>query len=169
MSSPITFSGFNNIDFNQVLTSLMQQASQPLTALSNRQSALRSQAATFDALNARVAALQSAANALADPGAVSTVAGTTSDSTAVGVSTGSSAVAGHYEVVVNDLARAQVTASSSVAPDATSTIVASSGTLTIGGVAVAIAGDVTLQQLAQTINGTTRIGVTAAVRRTGPG
>ena len=37
MSSPITFSGFNNIDFNSVLNALMTQASQPLTALQTRQ------------------------------------------------------------------------------------------------------------------------------------
>jgi flagellar hook-associated protein 2 len=70
-------------------------------------------------------------------------------------------------VVVNELARAQVTVSATSAPDAGTTVVASGGTITINGVAVAIAGDVTLQQLAAAINGTDGIGVSAAVIRTG--
>ena len=41
MSTPITFSGFNNIDFNLVVNSLMQQASQPLTSLQTQQKALQ--------------------------------------------------------------------------------------------------------------------------------
>ena len=48
MGSPITLSGFNSIDFNLILTSIMTQESQPLTALQSRQSALKSRASTFD-------------------------------------------------------------------------------------------------------------------------
>jgi flagellar hook-associated protein 2 len=166
MSSPITFSGFNNIDFNTVLNALMQQASLPLTALQDRQTDLKAQIANFDTLNARVASLRSASDALSTLSSVSTVSGTSSDS-AVAVTTSTGAAAGHFDVVVQSLARAQVTASTSVAPDSTSTIVASGGTITIGGVDVAIAGDVTLQQLADTINQTADIGVNAAVVRTG--
>jgi flagellar hook-associated protein 2 len=95
------------------------------------------------------------------------LAGSSSDEQAVGVSVGTTATAGDYDIVVNELARAQVTVSASSAPDANTTIVANAGTLTIGGVDVAIAGDVTLQQLATTINGTAGIGVTAAVLKTG--
>ena len=46
MGSTITFSGFNDIDFNTVLNALMDQASQPLTALQTQQSALQSQVTT---------------------------------------------------------------------------------------------------------------------------
>ncbi len=167
MSSPITFSGFNNIDFNTVLNALMQQASEPLTNLQSRQSDLKTQVTTFDTLNTRVSSLRSAADALGSLSSVSTMAGTSTDS-GVAVTAGSGAVAGHYDVVVNELARAQVTASSSTVPDATSTIVASGGTLTIGGVDVAISGDATLQDLATAINNTDGIGVTAAAVRVGP-
>jgi flagellar hook-associated protein 2 len=79
---------------------------------------------------------------------------------------GPGAVAGHYDVVVSELARAQVTASTSSAPDANTTVVASGGSITIGGVSVGVSGDVTLQGLASAINGTEDIGVTAAVIRT---
>jgi flagellar hook-associated protein 2 len=169
MSSPITFSGFNNIDFNVVLNALMAQASQPLTALQTRQSALESQSTEFDKLNSRLATLHSAADALSGVSSATTLAARTSDPAAVGVSVSSGASAGDYDVVVNELARAQVTASTSTTADATTTVVASGGTLTIGGVDVTISSGVTLQQLAQAINSTSGIGVTAAVIRTAPG
>jgi flagellar hook-associated protein 2 len=167
VSSPITFSGFNNIDFNLVLNGLMQQASQPLTALQSRQRALETQITRFDALSARITALRSAAEALGDAESVATMSGRSSNSDAVAIATGTDAVAGHYDVIVTELARAQVTASTSVAADADTTVVASGGTITIGGVAVSLSGDVTLQGLATAINETDGIGVSAAVVRTG--
>ncbi len=167
MSTPITFSGFNNIDFNVVLQGLMQQASQPLNVLQSRQKALETQVTRFDALTSRISALQSAAETLGAADSVATMAGRSSDSAAVAISTGVDAAAGHYDVVVNELARAQVTASTSIAPDSDTTVVAGSGTLTIGGVAVAVTGDMTLQDLATAINGTDGIGVSAAVVKTG--
>ena len=166
MSSPITFSGFNDIDFNLVVNSLMAQASLPLNQLQSRQKSLQSQVTGYDKLNTYVEALRSAADALGRPANLTTMAGTSSNDAAVSVSVGSTAVAGHYDIVVNEMARAQVTVSSSFAPDANTTIVASAGTLTIGGVAVTVAGDVTLQQLAAAINDTADIGVTATVIRT---
>jgi flagellar hook-associated protein 2 len=168
VSSPITFSGFNNIDFNLILNAVMQQASQPLAAIQNRQTAIRSQLTSFDLLKNRVQEMLDAAGDLADPQAVQGLAGTSSHPDAVSISTSSQAVAGQYAIVVNSLARAQVTASASTAPDANTTVVASGGALTINGVAVAIAGDVTLQGLAEAINETADVGVTAAVVRTGP-
>ena len=81
----------------------------------------------------------------------------------------SGATAGDYDLVVNELARAQVTASTSSAPDATTTIVATGGTLSIGGTTITVTDGVTLQQLAQQINAAQGIGVTAAVVRTAPG
>ncbi|HET9371598.1 MAG TPA: flagellar filament capping protein FliD [Vicinamibacterales bacterium] len=166
MSSPITFSGFNNIDFNVVLNALMQQASQPLTVLQSQQTALKSQVTTFKSLTSHVATLASAVAALADADGLNGHSGTSSQPTALGVSVGPGAVAGHYDVVVNELARAQVTASTSSAADSDTTVVASGGSITIGGVSVTISGDVTLQGLAAAINGTDGIGVNAAVIRT---
>jgi flagellar hook-associated protein 2 len=166
MSAPITFSGFNNIDFNQILNSLMQQARAPLTALEDRQKALRGQITTYDTLGANVAALRSAADALGNLSTISTVSGISSDN-AVSVSTSEGAAAGHFDVIVEEIARAQVTVSTSSAADRNTTVVASSGTMTIGGVDVVIAGDVTLQGLADAINATEGIEVNAAVLRTG--
>jgi flagellar hook-associated protein 2 len=167
VGSTITFSGFNDIDFNTVLNALMDQASQPLTALQTQQSALQSQVTTYGTLTSQVATLQSAAQDLADLSTTSSFTAQSSAPSAVSVSTTGTAVGGDYDVIVNDLARAQVTASTSVSSDASTTVVASGGSLTIGGVTVAVAGDVTLQGLADAINGTDGIGVRAAVIQTG--
>ena len=169
MGSPITFSGFNDIDFNLVLNAIMQQESQPLVALQNRQKAMQSKANTFSTLVARTTALQTAAEALADPSKIASFKATSSDPTAIAVSSGSSAIAGRYEIVVNELARSQVTASSSSAPDPDTTVVADGGTITIDGVAIAVSGPVTLKELAQTINDDTSSPVTAAVIQAAPG
>jgi flagellar hook-associated protein 2 len=167
MSTPITFSGFNDIDFNVVLNALMTQASQPLNSLQSRQSALKSQLNTFDTLRTRIDTLGSAAKSLGSLSSVSTTAAASSDSAAVSVSSSASATPARYDVVVTSLARAQVTASTQTFADADTTVVASGGTLTIGGIDVTLAGDTTLQGLADAVNATANIGVTASVVRTG--
>lgn len=169
MGSGITFSGFNDIDFNVVLNAIMQQESQPLRALEAQQTALRSRVTTLNLLNNRVSALQSAATALTGPGALAAVQATSSDASAVGVSAGPGAVAGRYDIVVNQLARAQVTASTTNVADVDTTIVADGGTLTIGGHTVTIGGPVTLSQLAETINAATDAPARAAVVQSAPG
>lgn len=168
MGSPITFSGFNDIDFNTVLNALMTHASLPLNTLQGRQKALQTQLTTFDTLRARVESLRSAAAGIGSLQSVSTMAATSSHPSAVKVSANASATAGHYDVVVTSLARAQVTASVQTFADATSTVVATGGSITIGGVDVALTGDTTLQGLANAINNTAGIGVNASVVRTGP-
>ena len=167
MSSPITFSGFNNIDFNTVLTAMMAQDSIPLTNLQTQQSNLQAQSSTYDALTSQLSPLNTVATALGSTGSVSTLAASSSDSSAVSAQITTGATAGRYEVVVNQLARAQVTASASTSPDANTTVVAAGGTITIGGTAVTLGGPVTLQGLASAINGTTGIGVTASVVQSG--
>jgi flagellar hook-associated protein 2 len=168
MSTPITFSGFNDIDFNMVLNALMTQASQPLTSLQGRQNALKSQLTTFDTLRTRIDSLRSAASDLGSLDSISTTASTSTNTAAVSVSSSSNASPAHYDVVVTSVARAQVTASTQTFADADTTIVASGGSISIGSVAVALAGDTTLQGLADAINAAEDVGVTAAVVRTGP-
>lgn len=163
MGSPITFSGFNGIDFNTILNSVMQQASAPLTALQSRQDDFKSQLTAFGKLTSQASTLQQAAKDLQNSTSGDIVAASTTDASAVAVSTGTGAVPGRYDVVVQALAHAQVTASTSTTPDVNTTVVATGGALTIGGVAVNISGPVTLQQLATAINGTADIGVAASV------
>jgi flagellar hook-associated protein 2 len=169
VSSAITFSGFNDIDFNVVLNAIMQQESQPLTALQSQQTALKSRVANLNTLAGMVTTLQDAAAKLASPTAGTAFTSTVSDPAAVAVSAGSSAMPGRYDVVVNELARAQVTASASTAPDVDTTIVASSGAITIGGHTVVLSGPVTLRQLADAINASADPPARASVVQSGPG
>lgn len=167
MGSPVTLSGFNNIDFNLILTSIMTQESQPLTALQSRQNALKSRATSFDQLTSRVAALQQAAAKLTGE-SLAGFAATSNDPTAITAVAGAAAMPGRYDVVVGALARAQVTASTTTAPDADTTVVASGGTITIGDVTVTLSGAATLRQLADAINETSDPPARATVVQTGP-
>jgi flagellar hook-associated protein 2 len=167
VSSPITFSGFNNIDFN-VVVKQPHAAGEPAAELA-ADSAEKPPISDrrVNTLASQVAALRAAAGELRKPANLAMLAGTSSNDQAVKVAVDSTASVAQYDVIVNELARAQVTVSASGVPDSNTTIVASGGSITIGGVAVAITGDSTLQQVASAINGTAGIGVTAAVVRTG--
>src|SRR5262245_32347517 len=100
----------------------MQQASQPLTTLQTSQTAVKSQITNYSTLASRIGAVQTAASALGDISSISAFKGTSSDENAVGISTASNAQAGHFDVVVNTLAKAQVTVSTTSAPDADTTV-----------------------------------------------
>ena len=169
MGSPITFSGFNNIDFNLILESVMKQARGPLTAIEGRQAGFKSQLTNLGKLTSQTNTLRQAAEDLAESETGDTVTAATTDATAVSVSSGSGAVAGRYDIVVQELARAQTTASATTLPDTNTTVAATGGTLDIGGVTVTVTGSVTLQQLATTINETADIGVNASVVQSGSG
>lgn len=169
MGSPITFSGFNNIDFSVILNSIMAQESQPLTALQTRQKTLQSTDSNYTQLAGKLGTLQSAASALSKTPTLIHYAATSSDTNALSVSATTAAVPGQYEVVVNELARTQVTASTSTVPDTDTTIVADGGTFTIGGVDVAITGQVTLSGLASQINASSTAPASASIVETSPG
>lgn len=167
MGSPVTLSGFNNIDFGSVLNALMQQERVPVAQLETQQTALRAQQTAFGTFAAKLGALESAAQALTSTTAFNGRSASVSNTQALSASVGSGTPIGSYEIVVSSLARAQVTGTSSTHADKASTIVASGGSLTIGGQTVTIAGDVTLQGLAEAINNTADISVTASVVQNG--
>jgi flagellar hook-associated protein 2 len=169
MGSPITLSGFNNIDFNVVLNAIMQQESVPLQALQDKQTELQATSTTYGKLATNLDALRTASGGLSDSSTVTAYAATSSDTTALTVSTSSGATAGRYEVKVNELARAQVTVSSTFAPDTNTTIVATGGSLTIGSEQVNISGPVTLQQFAAAINADSNSPASASIIATEPG
>ncbi len=163
MSSPITLSGFNNIDFGSIVQALMQVERQPVTQLEAQQTALKGQKNFFADFSSKLASLESATRALYGAGAFNGRAATVSDTTAGAVTVGSSTPIGSYEILVDELARAQVSVTDSPHADKDTTIVASGGTLVIGGATVTLTGDTTLQGLADAINQTPDIGITASV------
>ena len=169
MGSPITFSGFNQIDFNVVLNAIMQQESAPLQALQARQSQLQATDSTYGQLASKLDSLRTASEQLSDASKLTTYAATSSDTAALTVSASADAAAGRYEVTVNELARAQVTVSSTFSPDTDTTIVASGGSLTIGTEPITIAGPVTLKALVAAINADANAPATASIVATEPG
>ena len=169
MGSPVTLSGFNSIDFTQILNAIMQRERLPVLRMEDQKKVLEAQRSAYASLVSKLSALESAAEDLAASSAFDGTAASVSDSTRLSVSASGAAAAGTYEVVVEQLARAQVTTSSRAYPDADTTVVASGGRLTIGGVEVTVSGNVTLQGLADAINGTAGIGVAASVVNTGSG
>lgn len=168
-TSGITFSGFNDIDFNVVLNAIMDQESVPLTILKNRQTELQKTDSNYALLATKLSTLESASAALSSTRSFITYAATTSDSAALSVSASSSAVAGRYEVVVEELARSQTSVSSSFTADTDTTIVATGGSLTIGGQAIAVSGPVTLRGLVDLINANADSPASASVVQTEPG
>jgi flagellar hook-associated protein 2 len=158
----ITMTGYNNIDWNAVLTAVMSQEKQPLVQMQTKYTNLQVKQENFATLATKLSALESKAD---DLRFVTTLGGrkaTTSDSTAVAIDAGGSAAVGAYDIVVNELARAQVSTSQTTVAGK-DTVVANGGSLTINGQTVTLTGDTTLQELAQAINATENIGVTATI------
>jgi flagellar hook-associated protein 2 len=160
----ITMSGFNNIDWNAVLTAVMQQESQPLTLMQTQRTTLQSQSTAFSTLATRLASLESAATDLSGAGTVAGRSVTTTDTSAMSVSADSTALPGTYDVQVTALARAQVTTTTDqTAVAGRDTVVATGGSLVINGKTVSLTGDTTLEQLSAAINGTEGVGVRASI------
>ena len=168
----VTFSGFNNIDFNQVVTAIMAQESQPLTALQTQKSDLDTQKTAFGTLAGKLTSLQTAIETLDTSSGVSSLAATSSD-TSVGVSASSGSIEGSYEVVVSSLARRQVTASMSTYTS-TDAIVATGGALTLTGAdgkstTIPVGATMTVKELVNAINSAQDAPVTASLVQSTPG
>ena len=93
MGSPITFSGFNKIDFGMILDAVMEQEQAPLRTLQAQQKELESRSATYRTLAAKLAAFETAVNALSGNSALSGRKATNTDATIVNASVGDSAAA----------------------------------------------------------------------------
>jgi len=66
MGSPITFSGFNNIDFGTVLNAIMQQEHAPIDTIEAQQKSLQTKNSAFATLATKLGALKTAAADLSD-------------------------------------------------------------------------------------------------------
>jgi flagellar hook-associated protein 2 len=173
MGSPITFSGFNNIDFGVVLNAIMQQERAPIAAIEAQRTALRAQNTAFSTLATRLGSLKTAVSALAGSDNVSKISATSSDDAAVGISTGAAAVTGRYEVVVSELARAQVMASQTTYASSDA-VVATAGAINLARfgqppIEIPLNGPITLEDLASAINEHPDSPVNASVVQVAPG
>ena len=66
MGTPITLSGFNNIDFNLILEAIMTQERVPLEQLQGQRQALQSQDSQYSNLVTKLASLETATEKLSD-------------------------------------------------------------------------------------------------------
>jgi flagellar hook-associated protein 2 len=173
VGSPITFSGFNSIDFNMILNAVMAQERVPLTNLETKKKTLETQNTHFGTLAGKLSTLESAARALTDEDSLAFLTATSS-SAGVGVSATTGTVTGTFDLVVTELARAQVTASSSTYAAATD-VVATGGSLTLTpgngdpATVITVTGSTTLQGLADLINAEDDAPAAASVVQTSPG
>src|ERR1044072_2091555 len=150
MSSPITFSGFNNIDFGYILSAIMTQESQPVLNLQAQQTALKSQKTAFSTLASKLSTLEDSIQALSNRTEFGGKTATSTNDAAIKADASSAASVGSYDIVVSELAKAQATASSSV-PDKDTTTVATGGSIVVNGVAIPVTVPATLQDLADAI------------------
>ena len=156
MATGITLSGFNGIDFNQILEAVMRYESLPLLAMKADQAKVQNKDSAFVSLAGIISALQTPVSSLANSTAFSTLKATSSDPATATVTTGSGATVGRYDVTITQLAKAQVTKSTN-GYAASTDIVATGGTIsfTIDGTTtedIVITADTTLTDLADQIN-----------------
>src|SRR5262245_38454401 len=133
----------------------MAQERQPLTRLETEKKNLETQKTLYGTLAGKLSTLESAASALADADSMA-VLKATSSGPSVEVSAGDGSVTGSYSIVVTELARAQVLASTSTYASLDA-VVATGGSLTLtpaegDPVTVAITASTTLADLADLIN-----------------
>jgi flagellar hook-associated protein 2 len=173
VSSPITFSGFNQIDFNMILNAVMQQERAPLTRLETQKKTLETQNTAYGTLAGKLATLKSAIEDLKETDSMALLKATSSDS-GVGVSATGGTVTGTYDVAVTALAKAQVTASQSTYNSLTA-VVATSGTLTLTpgngdpAATITVSSSTTVSQLAAAINANADSPAVASVVQSSPG
>ena len=168
----VTFSGFNNIDFNQVVSAIMAQERQPLTRLETQQSALETQKTAFGTLATRLTAIQSALDAVTSSSGISALTATSTDPAVTAAAIGGS-IEGSYDIIVSSIARRQVTASVTTYAS-TDAVVATGGSVTLTAVdgsskTITVDALMTVKELVDAINAVNDAPVTASLVQSTPG
>lgn len=117
-----------NIDAESIITQLLTLEKQPITKVESENTKLNTKLSTWGRIQSGFSALESAATALTRDGFWSATTATTSDATAVSVTTGTDSPAGAYSVQVQQLAQSQYITSGAYAAKDT---VVGEGTLRI--------------------------------------
>lgn len=156
----------SNIDYKSLLSQLLAVKREPLKRLEQDKSELNDISSAYDQLNTRVLDIKDAADDLRTESAFEVFTADTSDDTIVGVTAGSTAAKGTYDVVVSALAKSHKIAADGVA-ESTSTISSTSGSFsfTVGTgteQTVSVDTSTTLEDLRDSIN-ELDAGVTASI------
>jgi flagellar hook-associated protein 2 len=111
VSSQITLSGFNNIDFKSVIDIMMRVERRPIDSLQTDRTTQQSKLTAYGDFTSRLGSLQSAFKALSSSSSFGSLKISSSDTSTLTASVTSSAVKGTFSINVTSLARPQVTAS----------------------------------------------------------
>src|ERR1051325_1502563 len=95
----VTLSGFNGIDFNQIIDLTMQSESQPLTDLQKRQTNLKNEDTALLSMASILSAIKAPATTLASATGFSNVSATSSDTSVATVSLGDGGIPGEYDLI----------------------------------------------------------------------
>jgi len=162
-SGQIRFSGLGSgIDTEAMVTALMNFERLPIRRIEDDRKKLQAEQKVVQEINGLATALRDKAAKLFDPGALSGKTATSADEKVVRASASAGAAAGTYNVTVGALSQSH-TMASGAAPTLTG------GTtldITVGGgsaAQVAVQNGDTVQTLAERINGTADVGVSASV------
>jgi len=166
----VSFTGLNGIDFSAIIDATINAESTPLNMLKQQQDDIKAKDAALVSLSGGLSTMETQSDALISS-SLFTNAVANSSNTGVGSATaGSDAVSGEYILHVNNLAKSQVTASTSGFAAMTD-VAADGGSLsfTIGGVtttSIDITAGTTLLDLRNAINAQ-KSGVVASIVNTG--
>ncbi|MBI5491341.1 MAG: flagellar filament capping protein FliD [Deltaproteobacteria bacterium] len=168
MSIAATSGVVSNIDYESLITQLVNVKRQSITQLETEKSTLENKKSAYGTLNTAVTDLMSAADDLKSADAFKVFTSTVSDETILGATVGSSSSAskGTYSVTVNSIARSHKIAADGVASD-TSTVASGPGSFSFQAGAgavqtVSVDATTTLAGLKDAINGL-NAGVTATL------
>ena len=121
----------SGLDVASLVSQLMAVEKAPIALLDTKEASFQAKLSTYGTLKSSLAALQTAAKALATPATFSPIKASVADATALAVSASSTAVAGSYDVEVQSLAQSQKLLVSSSSGAGYSTLDSTMGTGTI--------------------------------------
>lgn len=111
MGSPITLSGFNNIDFKAITDIIIKSERQPITRLETDKRTEQNRLTAYGSLNTSLSSLRSAFAALKTEDTFEALKATASDASVLSATATSEATSGTFTLNVTSLARPQVTTS----------------------------------------------------------
>jgi flagellar hook-associated protein 2 len=118
----------SGLDVAGLVSQLMAVEQAPITALDKKEASFQAKLSTYGTLKSSMAALQTAAKAIATSSALTPVKANVADATILGAAVGTNAVAGTYDIAVEQLAQSQKL-KTGTGYDATSSLVGA-GTIT---------------------------------------
>lgn len=159
--------GVSGLDTETLISELMQVERQPLRNLENKQSILGARKQAWDTVKARIEALIAELTPLISVTGYNHRTASVSDPAILSATVADSTPTGKYEIEVTSLAKSQVAISGSFSSSDTS--LGLTGDLTLNGKTITLVDTDTMTTLANKINDTDGVGVSATVLHIGAG